>query len=160
MLENGDLSLDLVGAIREARDFREVLAKRKASAPVEVKTPAPKPLDVAALIKPLLSVAPVELVAADPLLDEPPEVVTGIEPELDRSAPWMHPLPDGPAKAPAPVVIKPAPKKNKRSMIGAVTRPDPATFAKIAAEALARAETPKERAHRRRATKEAQKVAA
>ena len=158
MLENGDLSLDLVGAIREARDFREVLAKRKASAPVEVKTPAPKPLDVAALIKPLLSVAPVELVAADPLLDEPPEVVTGIEPELDRSAPWMHPLPDGPAKVSAPTVIKP--KGNKRSKNGAVTRPDPAAFAKIAAEALARAETPKERAHRRRATKEAQKVAA
>jgi hypothetical protein len=37
-----------------------------------------------------------------------------------------------------PTIVKPAPK-NKRSNIGAVTRPDPATYAKIAAEALARA---------------------
>ena len=77
---------------------------------------------------------PVEIAAAPVEV----EVVTGIEPEPVEFA-----------------VLKPAPK-NKRSKIGEVRQATPEAIAAYNAK-LAIAETPKERADRRRAAKEAQK---
>jgi hypothetical protein len=143
-----------------------------ASAPVEVKTPAPTRLDVAALIKPLLSAAPVEVevvAAVDPVPEsvevvaEPGatcamedceggnrwETVEGVRQDMGRCG-LCNPEPVPAAEVSEPTVIKP--RGNKLSKHGAVTR---LTVDQYEARKLA-----EERADRRRAAKEAQRMAA
>ena len=145
--EHPDLEDDAIASLHSALDGVETMCRNMRETLIEIGEAryAVKQAVVAAQqveSEPAGEIESVKVVASvEPVAEEEGGFATGVLEaiEADAQAPVAPVTKAKPAKArAAPTVIKAAPK-NKRSMIGAVTRPDPETYAKIAAEALARA---------------------